>query len=321
MEETTYIRAINAALREELARDSKVVVMGLDVTEGAFAATKKLVDEFGPERVRDYPISENSLAGLAAGAAITGLRPVVEIMFMNFMACCMDPIINGIAKLKSSYGDEIEKVPLTIRTLVGKGAGQFHSDSYEAFFTHIPGLKVVMPGTVYDVKGLLKSAIRDDNPVIFIEHGGMLRMKESIPAEEYLIPLGKADVKREGNDVTIVTWGRMVTEALAVAERLAGGGISVEVLDLRTLSPFDKEAMIKSTQKTGKVVVVHEAVKQGGFGGEIASTINEEAFDYLDAPVKRVGGKFAPISFCPPLENFVLPNQEDIMTAVKELLS
>jgi pyruvate dehydrogenase E1 component beta subunit len=320
MQATKYIRAINTALREELARDPKVVIIGLDVSEGAFAATKFLIKEFGPERIRDYPISESSLIGLAAGAAVTGLRPVVEIMFMNFMAICMDSVVNGVAKLRSAYGDQYEKVPLTIRTLVGKGAGHFHSDSYEAMFTHIPGLKVVMPGTVYDLKGLLKSAIRDDNPVLFIEHAGMLRMEENIPEEEYLIPLGKADVKREGNDVTIVTWGPMVKEGLAVAEELAKEGISIEVVDLRTLSPYDKEAILKSAQKTGRVLVVHEAIKQGGFGGEIASIIAEEAFDYLDAPVKRVGAKFAPISFCPPLENFVLPNKKDIIAEVKKIV-
>lgn len=321
MQETTYIRAINAALREELARDSNVVIVGLDVSEGSFAATKGLSKEFGPERVRDYPMSENSLMGLAAGAAVTGMRPIVEIMFMNFMACCMDPIINGIAKLRSVYGGQYEKVPLTIRTLVGKGAGQYHSDSYEAMFTHVPGLKVVMPGTVYDVKGLLKSAIRDDNPVLFIEHAGMLRVKENIPEEEYLIPLGRADVKREGNDVTIVTWGRMVKEVLVVAEKLIKDGISIEVIDLRTLSPLDKETILNSVRKTSKAVVVHEAIKQGGFGGEIGSVIAEEALEYLDAPIKRIGAKFAPISFCPPLENFILPNQEDIIASVKEICS
>lgn len=321
MQETTYIRAINAALREELSRDPNVVILGLDVSEGAFAATKGLIKEFGPERVRDYPLSESSLIGFAAGAAVMGLRPVVEIMFMNFMACCMDPMINGVGKLKAVYGDQYKKVPLTIRTLVGKGAGQYHSDSFEALFTHIPGLKVVMPGTVYDVKGLLKSAIRDDNPVLFIEHAGMLRVKENIPEEEYLVPLGRADVKREGNDVTIVTWGRMVKEVLVVAEKLIKDGISIEVIDLRTLSPLDKETILNSVRKTSKAVVVHEAIKQGGFGGEIASVIAEEALEYLDAPIKRIGAKFAPISFCPPLENFILPNQNDIIASVKEICS
>jgi pyruvate/2-oxoglutarate/acetoin dehydrogenase E1 component len=319
MQEVTYIRAINAALREELARDPNVVILGLDVSEGAFTATKGLLKEFGPNRVRDYPISESSLVGLGAGAAVTGLRPVVEIMFMNFMACCMDSVINGVAKLKSAYGDQYRHVPLTIRTLVDKGGGQYHSDSYEALFAHIPGIKVVMPGTVYDVKGLLKSAIRDDNPVLFIEHAGMLRMKERIPEEEYLVPLGKANVKREGSDLTIVTWGRMVNEILAVAEELAQDGINAEVVDLRTLSPLDKETVLNSVQKTRKALVVHDATKQGGFGGEIAAIIADEAFDYLDAPIKRVAAKFAPLSFCPPLERFVLPTQEDVMAAVRAI--
>jgi pyruvate dehydrogenase E1 component beta subunit len=321
MQEITYIRAINAALKEELSRDPDVFVMGLDVSEGAFTATKGLIKEFGPNRVVDYPLSESSLIGVGAGAAVMGLRPVVEIMFMNFMACCMDPVINGVAKLKATYGDQYKKVPITIRTLIARGAGQYHGDSYEALFTHIPGLKVVFPGTVYDVKGLLKSAIRDDNPVIFIEHEGMLRMKENIPEEEYIIPLGKAEVKRGGNDVTVVTWGRMVKEVLAVAEQLSGNGISVEVVDVRTLNPLDKETIFNSVLKTTKVVVVHEAVKQGGFGGEICSVIFEEIFDCLDAPIKRVGAKFAPLSFCPPLEGFVLPSREDIVAAVKEIVS
>lgn len=321
MKETTYIRAINEALREEMARDPSVVLIGLDVgpSGGAFSASRGLYQEFGPKRVRDYPLSENSLIGLASGAAVTGLRPVVEIMFLDFLALAMDPLVNGAAKARAQFGAQYDKVPLTIRTPVGKGAGADHCQSLEAWFAHVPGLKVVMPSTVYDVKGLLKASIRDNNPVLFIEHLALLRTKEEIPEEEYIIPLGKAHIKREGSDVTVVAVGRMVYDALKAADRLAAEGISVEVVDPRTISPLDKETILKSVAKTNKLVIAHEAVKTGGVGAEIAAIVAEEALDSLDAPIKRVGGAFAPISFCPPLEKAVLPSDEDIVKAVKEI--
>jgi pyruvate dehydrogenase E1 component beta subunit len=240
-------------------------------------------------------------------------------MFHDFLAVCMSAIVNEIAKAKFQFGDQYKKIPITIRAPIGGSAGPDHSQSLEAWFTHVPGLKVVMPSTPYDIKGLLKSSIRDDNPVIFIEHTGQLRMKQEIPEEEYTIPLGEADVKREGKDVTIVSWGRMVHEALSAAEKLSGEGVSAEVVDLRTLYPLDKEAILNSVKKTGKLVIAHEAVKTGGFGAEIAALVAEEALDYLDAPIKRVGAPFAPVSFCPPLEKFYLPNEEDISKAVKEI--
>jgi pyruvate/2-oxoglutarate/acetoin dehydrogenase E1 component len=320
MKELSYVRAINEALREEMARDENVFMMGLDIglSGGSFSATRGLYEEFGDKRVRDYPICESSLMGLAIGAAVTGLRPVVEIMFMDFLAVCMDPIVNAAAKMHFEFGGQYKAVPLTIRTPVGQNAGPDHTQSLEAWFTHIPGLKVVMPSNTYDVKGLLKSSIRDDNPVLFIEHLGLLRAKGEVPEEEYVIPLGKAEVKREGTDITVVAWGRTVNDALSAAEELADEGFSVEVVDVRTLSPLDKEAILNSVRKTGRVVVAHEAVKTGGFGGEIAAIIAEEAFDYLDAPVKRVGALFAPLSFCPALEDYCLPDKGQLIAAIKE---
>jgi len=320
MKELSYVRAINEALREEMARDETVFLIGLDIglSGGSFTATRGLYEEFGARRVVDYPICESSLVGLAIGAAVTGLRPVVEIMFMDFLAVCMDPIINAAAKLRFQFGGQYKSVPLTIHAPIGEHAGPDHTQSLEAWFSHIPGLKVVMPSNTYDVKGLLKSSIRDDNPVLFVEHLGLLRMKSEVPEEEYVIPLGEAEVKREGADVTVVAWGRTVNDALSAAQELAGEGLSIEVIDVRTVSPLDKETILNSVKKTSRVVVAHEAVKTGGFGGEIAAIIAEEAFDYLDAPVKRVGAFFAPLSFCPTLEDYCLPNKEKLIAAIKE---
>jgi pyruvate/2-oxoglutarate/acetoin dehydrogenase E1 component len=321
MKQISYVRAINEALREEMERDDDVFILGLDVgpSNGAFTATRGLYDKFGPDRVKDYPISESSMVGLATGAAAMGLRPVVEIMFMDFMTVCLDPLVNAAAKLRFQFGGQYKSVPLTIRTPIGEHAGADHTQSLEAWFAHIPGLKVVMPGTVYDVKGLLKSSIRDDNPVVFVEHIGLLARKAEIPEDEYVIPLGKAEVKREGNDVTLVSWGRMIHEALAAAEELSGAGISVEVIDPLTLSPLDTETILKSVRKTGKAVIAHEAVKTGGFGGEIAATIAENALDYLDAPIRRVGALSIPLSYSPVLEDYCLPNRDKIVSAVKEI--
>ena len=323
MKETRYIRAITEALREEMARDESVFIIGEDVGfgGGAFSATRGLLEEFGEKRVKDTPISENSFVGLALGAAIAGLRPVVEIMFMDFITVCMDQIVNQIAKVRYMFGGQV-KVPLIIRTPAGAGgsAGPHHSQCLEAWFTHVPGLKVVMPSTAYDVKGLLKSSIRDDNPVLFIEHKRLYALKEEIPEEEYTIPLGVADIKREGNDVTVVAIARMVFEAMTAADKLAAEGISIEIVDPRTLSPLDKETILNSVKKTERLVIVHEAVKTGGFGAEIAAIVAEEAMDYLDAPIKRVGAPFTPVAFSKPLEECYLPSSEGIIKAVKEVV-
>lgn len=306
-----------------MARDKNVILIGEDVgsSGGAFSATKGLLEEFGRQRVIDTPISESSFTGLALGAATTGLRPVVEIMFMDFITTCMDPIVNQIAKARYMFGEQF-KVPLTIRTPAGGGfnAGPQHSQCLEAWFAHVPGIKVVMPSTIYDVKGLLKSSIRDDNPVLFIEHKGLHSLKGNIPEEEYTIPLGQADVKREGSDVTIVATARMVFEAMTAADKLAADGISVEIVDPLTISPLDKETILNSVKKTGKVVIAHEAVKTMGFGAEIAAIIADEAFDYLDAPIKRVGAPFVPVPFSKSLEKSYLPSSDGIVAAVKEIV-
>ncbi len=322
MKEIRYIRAINEALREEMARDETVHIIGEDVgvSGGGFTATRGLYQEFGPERVKDTPIAESAIMGIALGAAMTGLRPVVEIMFMDFLTVCMDQVVNQVAKMRYLYGGQY-KVPLVIRAPAGGGlsAGPHHSQCLEAWFTHVPGLKVVMPSTPYDVKGLLKASIRDDNPVLFIEHKN-LALTGQIPEEEYVLPLGKADIKRQGDNVTIVATSQMVFQALAAAEKLAVEGISAEVVDPRTLSPLDMETILDSVKKTGRLVIAHEAVKSCGFGAEIAARVIEEAFDYLDAPIKRVGAPFTPIPFSPTLEKAYLPNEQDIINAVKEIV-
>lgn len=323
MKEIRYIRVVTEALREELARDPNVFIMGEDVGRGggSFSATRGLLEEFGPQRVVDAPLAESGFMGLCMGAAMTGLRPVVEIMFMDFVTVCMDEIANEIAKARYIFGGQLQ-VPITIRTPHGSGgsAGAHHSQCLEAWFTHIPGLKVVLPSTPADVKGLLKSSIRDDDPVLFIEHKGLYALKGDIPEEEYTIPLGKADIKREGSDVTVFAMGKMVFEALKAADVLSGEGISIEVVDPRTLYPLDKEAILNSVQKTGRLVIAHEAVKTSGFGAEIAAIVAEEAFDYLDAPIKRVGAPFAPVPFAKPLEEFYMPSSKHIVEAVKSLL-
>jgi pyruvate dehydrogenase E1 component beta subunit len=323
MKQLRYIRAITEALEEEMARDDDVFIIGEDVGRagGIFSATRGLYEKFGPDRVKDTPISEAAFLGLALGAAISGLRPVVEIMFIDFITVCMDQLVNQIAKFRYMFGGQY-KVPMVIRTLAGGGlsAGPHHSQCLEAWFTHIPGIKVVMPSTPYDVKGLLKATIRDDNPVLFIEHKDLLRLNGDVPEEEYLIPLGKADIKRSGKDVTVVATSKMVHEALTAAEKLAEEGIELEVIDPRTLSPLDMETILTSVKKTGRLVVAHEAVKFCGFGAEIAAAIAEEAFDYLDAPIKRIGAPFTPVPFSPPLEKTYLVGSQQIIEAVKEIV-
>jgi len=318
MKDIRYISAIKEALEEEMERDEKVFLIGEDVGRagGSFGASRGLFEKFGPKRVIDTPISEAGFTSLAAGAASCGLRPIVEIMFMDFITCAMDSVVNQIAKMRYMFGNQYT-MPVVVRMPEGAGlnAGPQHSQCLEAWFAHVPGLKVVMAATPYDVKGLLKSSIRDDNPVIFIENKTLYAMKGRIPEEEYLIPLGKADVKREGKDVTVVGVSRMVNESLRAAEALEREGISVEVIDLMTVQPWDKETVFHSVGKTHRLVVVHEAVKQFGIGAEISAAVTEEIFDELDAPIIRVGAPFAPIHYS--LEKAYVPNAEDVTRAIK----
>jgi pyruvate dehydrogenase E1 component beta subunit len=321
--EITYAEAIAETLRTEMRLDPRVFVMGEDVGAfgGLFGGTKGLLEEFGPERVRDTPISEAALIGAGVGAAITGMRPMVEIQFVDFTACAMDQIVNQAAKIRFMLGGKAQ-VPLVIRTPYGTGlklASQ-HSQSLEAWFAHVPGLLVAMPSTPADAKGLLVTALRDPNPVIVLEHKLLYPTRGPVPEEQYSIPFGQADVKRPGTDVTIVATGLMVSKSLAAADRLAADGIEAEVVDPRTLVPLDKATIIESVKKTGRLVVVHEAVKRGGFGGEIASIIAEEAFDYLDAPIRRVAGRNVPIAFNEVLEKKAVPDVEDIAAAARSLL-
>lgn len=323
MREISYAEAIREALREEMRQNDKVFILGEDVGRfgGCFGVTKGLWEEFGDDRVRDTPISETAIIGSAVGAAATGMRPVAEIMFCDFMGVAMDEITNQAAKMRYMFGGKV-KIPMVVRTPVGGGlcAAAQHSQSLEAWFTHLPGLKVVMPSTPYDAKGLLKASIRDDNPVIFLEHKMLYGVKGPVPEEDYLVPLGVADIKREGKDLTIIATSLMVHRALEAASVLEKEGISVEVVDPRTLYPLDEETILSSVKKTHKAIVVHEAVERNGFGAEIVSIIMEKAFEYLDAPVKRVCGKNVPIPFSPPLERFVIPQVEDIINAVKSIL-
>ncbi len=322
MKETRCIWAINEALKEELSRDPNVFIAGEDVAPGgSFGATRGLYKEFGDMRIRDTPISESAIIGLATGAALAGLRPVVEIMFMDFIATCMDQIVNQMAKIRYMCGGQF-KLPIVIRTPAGAGinAGPQHSQSLEAWFSHIPGLKVVMPSTPYEMKGLLKASIRDDNPVIFIEHKALYGAKGMIPEEEYTIPLGVADIKRVGKDVSIVASSSMVFKALAAAEKLSQEGIDAEVIDLRTIKPLDKQTILDSVKKTGRMVIAHEAVKSFGVGSEIAAFVMEEAFDYLDAAIVRVGAPDTPVPFSKHMEQAYLPNSQNIIEAVKSIL-
>jgi len=324
MREISYRDALREALREEMIRDPTVFLIGEDIGRywgGAFKVTKGLAEEFGDERVRDTPISENAIIGVAVGAAITGMRPVAEIMFGDLTALAMDQIANQAAKIRYMFGGQA-KVPLVIRTPFGGGVNiaAHHSQSLEAWFMHIPGLQVVAASTPYDAKGLLKTAIRNDNPVVFCEHKLLYPLTGHVPEEEYTIPFGVADVKREGTDVTVVATLYMVHKALAAAEILAKEGISVEVVDPRTLVPLDKETITESVRKTGRVVIVTEDCKTAGVSAELAALIAEEALDYLDAPVKRVTTFDVPIPFSPPLENFVIPDEKRIIKAIKEII-
>jgi pyruvate dehydrogenase E1 component alpha subunit len=318
-----YVQALNEALREEMLRDERVFLMGEDIAiyGGAYQVTRGLYDEFGAERVRDTPISEAAIAGAAAGAAMTGTRPVAEIMYIDFSTIATDQIVNIAAKNRYMFGGK-STVPVVYRTQGGAGRGiaEHHSQSLEAWYQHIPGIFVVMPSTPFDAKGLLKTCIRDDNPVMFIEQKLLYGTEGEVPEGEYTVPLGVADVKREGTDVTIVAYSRMVLLALEAAEDLAKEGISVEVVDPRTLKPLDAETIIGSVKKTGRAVVVHEGYRTCGVGAEIAAQIMEEAFDYLDAPVLRVAGEDVPIPMSPVLEEAAIPSKTKIIEAVKKLV-
>lgn len=324
MRKIAYREALKEALREEMRRDSRVFLLGEDIGRywgGAFKVTKGLAEEFGDERVRDTPISESAIIGAAVGAAITGMRPVAEIMFGDLTALAMDQIANQAAKIRYMFGGQA-KCPIVVRTPFGAGVNiaAHHSQSLEAWFMHVPGLYVAAPSTPYDAKGLLKTAIRSDNPVVFCEHKLLYPLEGEVPEEEYTIPFGVADVKREGKDVTVVATLFMVHKALNAAEELAEEGISVEVVDPRTLTPLDKQAIIKSVKKTGRIVIVTEDCKTAGVSAEIAAVVAEEAIDYLDAPIKRVAEPDTPIPFSPPLEQYVIPDEKAIIKAVKEVV-
>lgn len=325
MREITYAEAIREAMSEEMRRDENVIFIGEDIGlyGGAFGVSVGMFEEFGPRRVKDTPISEAAIAGTAVGAAATGLRPIMEIMFMDFVTLTMDQIVNQGAKMRYMYGGKAT-VPMVVRFPAGSGTGAAaqHSQSLEAWLCHVPGLKVVAPSTPEDAKGLLKSAIRDDNPVMFIEQKLLYRKKGPVRDGEYTIPLGLADIKKEGNDVTIITYGRMLERVLNVAEAVSEEGISVEVVDPRTLVPLDKKTIIDSVKKTGRAIVVHEACKTGGYGGEIASIIGEsEAFDYLDAPVLRVAGLDTPVPYNPELEKAIVPSEDQIREAIYKVMN
>ena len=321
MREITYIQALSEALSEEMERDETVFLIGEDIGAfgGVFGITRGFVEKFGERRVRQTPISESAIIGTAVGAAMTGLRPVAEIMYVDFITTAMDQVVNQAAKLRYMSGGQVT-MPLVIRTQGGDGTAEAaqHSQSLEAWFVHVPGLKVVMPATPYDAKGLLKAAIRDNSPVMFLEHKLLYAQKQTVPEGEWLIPLGEAEIKREGDDVTVVATSLMVHKTLEAAEALSGE-ISVEVIDPRTLVPLDIEAILKSVEKTGRLLVVQEACVRAGMGAEIVREVVAKAFDYLDAPPKVLGGLNIPMPYTPPLERVVTPQEEDIIKAIKEM--
>jgi pyruvate/2-oxoglutarate/acetoin dehydrogenase E1 component len=323
MRELSYRDALNEALHEEMARDPAVCFLGEDVGRygGVLQVSRGLYDRFGPKRVRDTPISEAGFTGIAVGAAMTGLRPVVEVMYIDFGALAMDQIVNQAAKARYMFGGKAH-VPLVMRTQGGGGRGNAaqHSQSLEMWYVHTPGLIVVQPSTPYDAKGLLKSAIRNDNPVIFIEHKLLYNTAGPVPDDEYLIPLGVADIKRPGKDVTIVATSRMVLFALEAAEKLVADGIEAEVIDPRTLKPLDLPAIVKSVEKTGRLVVVNEGALTGGFTAEVAARVQREAFDWLDAPVIQVATEDVPLPYNGRLELEAIPSVEDIIKAAKDAL-
>ncbi|MEW6736654.1 MAG: alpha-ketoacid dehydrogenase subunit beta [Acidobacteriota bacterium] len=319
----TYLEAIRQALFEEMARDERVFVLGEDVGVygGAFKVTEGLYDRFGADRVIDTPISEAAIVGAACGAAMMGLRPVAEMQFIDFISCAFDQLTNYAAK--SRYRQDIG-IPIVVRGPCGGGVrgGPFHSQNVESFFLNTPGLKMVEPATAYDAKGLLKAAIRDEDPVLYFEHKFLYRrIKEEIPDEDYIVPIGKAKVRREGSDLSIITYGAMVHVALEAAEKLQTEGIDIEVLDLRSLLPYDEEAVLTTVAKTSKVILLHEATRTGGYAGELAATIAEKAFEYLDGPIMRVTAPDTPVPYSPPLEDFFLPNAEKVIKVARQLVA
>jgi pyruvate/2-oxoglutarate/acetoin dehydrogenase E1 component len=319
--ETTYVDAIREAIFEEMERDERVFVLGEDigVYGGAFKVTDGLLARFGEERVMDTPLSEAAIVGAAVGSAMMGMRPIAEMQFADFISCAFDMITNYAAKSRYRTG---VGVPLVVRGPSGGGVhgGPFHSQNPEAYFAHTPGLKIVQPSTAYDAKGLLKAAIRDDDPVIFFEHKYLYRrVKETLPAGDWIVPIGKAAVRREGRDLSILTYGAMVWTALDAAKTLEAEGIDAEVVDLRTLFPLDEEAILASVGKTNKAIVLHEATRTGGIGAEVAAVIAERCFEALDAPLVRVTAPDTPIPFSPPLEEFFLPNADKVCRAARAL--
>jgi len=323
MHELTYADALREALREEMLRDKNVILLGeeIGVFNGVYKVTRGLLDEFGPERVRDTPISEAAIAGAAVGLALAGMRPVAEIMYMDFLPICMDQLSTQAAKMRFMSGGQL-KVPMVLRTQysLGRQHGAQHSQFTPAWFLQVPGLKVVLPATPNDAKGLLKSSIREENPVLFVESGMLYRTKGPVPEEEYTIPLGVAEVKKKGEDVTIVGVSRCVNESLLAAQTLETKGISAEVIDIRTLQPLDLPTIVESVKKTSRLVIASDDVKTGGIGAEISAAITELAFDYLDAPILRVASPDTPIPFSPPLEREYMPSADKIVHAVDRIV-
>jgi pyruvate dehydrogenase E1 component beta subunit len=320
MPEISYREAVRDALTTAMRDDEDIFLMGEDIGEmgGSMGVTQGMLAEFGPERVRNTPISEMAIVGTGIGAAMQGMRPVVEIMYEDFLTLSMEQIVNQAAKHRYMSGGQL-KVPLTIRTQGGAGwsPGAQHAQQLEAWFVHVPGLKVVFASTPSDVRGLLTSAIYDDNPVVFFEHRTLYGIKEEVPEEIERIPIGKARVHREGEDVTVIATGRMLHESLKAADQAEEEGISVEVVDPRTLLPLDEQTLVDSVKKTNRCVTAHEAITRGGFGSELAAVIQYAAFDYLDAPIERVGSKFAPLAFAPVMEQYVVPHDSDVLAAIK----
>ena len=324
MSEIFYSQAICDALREELARDESVLLLGEDIAGygGAFRVTRGLVEEFGPERVRNTPISENSIVGVAVGAAMLGARPVVEIMFMDFITLAIDQLLNHAAKFRFVFGEQV-RLPIVIRTPSGgrRGYGPTHSQSLESLFISMPGIKIAAPSTPHDAKGMLKSAIRDDNPVLFVENKSLYGTRGEVPDEDYTVPLDGAKVIREGSHVTVISYSQMVHECLKAAQLLEREGVSAEVIDLRTLNPLDMETLCQSLEKTGRAVLAEEGHRTGGVCAEIGFRLFEKLYYYLDAPIKRVAALDVPVPASPVLEKYVLPDYQDVYKAVKEVLA
>src|SRR5215510_9977572 len=319
----TLLEAIRQGMWEEMERDKNVFILGEDIGAygGAFKVTEGFLEHFGADRVIDTPISESAIIGAASGAAMMGLRPVAEMQFIDFISCCFDILTNYVAKSRYRQGIGI---PIVVRGTCGGGvhAGPFHSQNVESFFLNTPGLKMVEPSTPYDAKGLIKAAIRDDDPVLFFEHKLLYRnpkIKQELPAEDYIVPIGKAAVRRQGRDISIITYGAMVYTALEAADALQQEGIDAEIVDLRSLSPLDREAVGETVKKTNKVVILHEATRTGGIAGELTAIINEDAFDHLDGPIIRVTSIDTPVPYAPPLEEYFLPQVEDVLKAARSL--